>query len=174
MSGTAPTIVVRFGQGAAAGQDLFLVELDGQLNRETVDGVDQEKTQFYPGDEIHFLLHYDPGKYTVSDIKATAGQVQMGRWVERSAEEEMLFEVVGEPLELSHYPSGAPSVDWYGRRASISRDGRSLAADSAPCLGLVTYQYRAWSGKLVPPPVELEDGEQYPLAIVVYVEQTEP
>jgi hypothetical protein len=173
MSGTTPTIVVRFGQGAA-GQDLFLVELDGQLNREIVDGVDQEKTQFYPGDEIHFLLHYDQTKYRVTAIKATAGQVQMASWVDRTQEEELLFEVVGEAVELSHYPSRAPVVTWYGRTASLSRVGRSLAADSAPCLGLVTYPYRAWSGKLVPPPVDLEDGEEYPLAIVVYVEAAEP
>lgn len=168
---TTPTIVVRFGQGSSASADLFLVELDGQLNRETVDGEDQEKTQFYPGDEIHFLLHFDQTKYRVTAIKATAGQVQMSSWVDRTHEEELLFEAVGEAVDLSHYPSRAPVVTWYGRTASLSRVGRSLSADKAPCLGILSYNYRAWSGKLVPPSVDLDDDEEYPLAIVVYVEE---
>ena len=167
---TTPTIVVRFGSGATAGADLFLVELDGELNRETVDGIDQEKTQFYPGDEINFLLHYDRSKYRVTSIKATSGQVQMATWVARSHEEELLFEAPGEALELSHHPSSAPVFTWYGRAANVSRDGRSLTVDDAPCLGIARYSYLAWSGKLVPPSVDLEDGEEYPLAIVVYVE----
>lgn len=167
---TTPTIVVRFGQGATAGADLFLVELDAELNRETVDGEDREKTKFYPGDEIHFLLHFDQTKYRVTSVKATAGQVQMNQWVSRTHEEELLFEAVSEAVELSHYPSSAPSITWFGRSANVSRDGRSLTADDAPCLGIANYTYRAWSGKLVPPSVDLDDGEEYPLAIVVYVE----
>lgn len=167
---TAPTIVVRFGQSIAGSTDLFLVELDGQLNRETVDGEDREKTQFYPGDEIHFLLHYDRTKYRVEAIKATSGQVQMHQWVTRSHAEELLFEVAAEAKELSHIPNGNPSVTWYGNSATLNRDGRSLSASAAPCLGLVSYPYQAWSGKLVPPNVDLEDGEEFPLAIVVYVE----
>jgi hypothetical protein len=167
---TTPTIVVRFGQSVAGSTDLFLVELDAQLNRETVDGEEREKTQFYPGDEIHFLLHYDRTKYQVEAVRATAGQVQMNQWVSRSHEEELLFEVAGEALELSHLPSAAPAVTWYGRSATLSRDGRAISAAAAPCLGLVSYQFSAWSGKLVPPPMELEDGEEFPMAIVVYVE----
>lgn len=165
-----PTIVVRFGQSVSGGADLFLVELDGQLNREIVDGIDQEKTQFYPGDEINFLLHYDRSKYQVEAIKATAGQVQMNQWVTRTHEEEMLFEAVGDAQELSHIPSGSPTITWYGNTAEIDRDGRSLSASAAPCIGHASYPYQAWSGKLVPPSIELEDGEEFPLAIVVYVE----
>lgn len=167
---TTPTIVVRFGQSVSGSTDLFLVELDGQLNRETVDGEEREKTQFYPGDEIHFLLHYDRSKYLVEAVKATAGNVQMHGWVNRSHEEELLFEVAGEAKELSHIPSGAPSVAWYGRSATLSREGRAISASAAPCLGLVSYSYQAWSGKLVPPNIDLEDGEEFPLAVVVYVE----
>ena len=169
---TTPTIVVRFGQSVSGSTDLFLVELDGQLNRETVDGEEREKTQFYPGDEIHFLLHYDRSKYRVEAVKATAGQVQMSRWVSRTHEEELLFETAGDAVELSHIPSGAPSVAWYGNTATLSRNGRSLSASAAPCLGLVSYPYQAWSGKLVPPNVDLEDDEEFALAIVVYVEAT--
>lgn len=170
MSG-GPTIVVKFGESvSSADQNLFVVELDDELNTETVDGKQQVKNQFYPGDEIYFLMHYDHAKLVVKAIKTTDGQVVVMGQVCRSKTNEMLFEAPDEPLELQHTPSSGLSAEWYGRTSVLTRSGRSVTAASTPCIGDLTYTYMATSCKLVPPALTLAVDEEYPIAIVIYVE----
>ena len=167
MSG-GPTIVVKFGESvSAADQALFVVELDNELN---VDSEGEVKSQFFPGDEIFFLMHYDHSKMVVKAIKNTDGAVVVMGEVGRSKTEEMLFEASDAPVELQHTPSSGPSAKWYGRTSALTRDGRSVTAASTPCLGDITYSYTATSAKLIPPALTLAADEEFPIAIVIYVE----
>lgn len=195
MSG-GPTIVVKFGESVADGE-FFSVDLDDALNvnvprgrilsRYVLQGVtyyvmyfgvgdirtlpaEGVKSQFNPGDQVFLLLHYDHSRLRVTDIKATAGQVVMEGAVSRTATDEVLFTAAGELLQLSHIPAGAMAVSWFGRSAAITRDGRNISANDAPCLGNVSYAYQATSCRYVPPPMVLGEDESYPVAIVVYVE----
>lgn len=166
MSG-GPTIIVKFGASVAADQVLFVVELDNTLN---IDSAGEVKTQFFPGDEIFFLMHYDPAKLTVQAIKTTAGQVVLHGQVIRSNTLEELFTAPDEPILLPHMPSGEISVQWFGRTSSLVRSGRSVTAADTPCLGNITYPYTATLAKLIPPPLSLAADEEFPIAVVIYVE----
>ncbi|MFA6135476.1 MAG: hypothetical protein WC869_15800 [Phycisphaerae bacterium] len=173
MSG-GPTIVVKFGESvSAADQDLFVLELDAELN---VDTAGKAKSEFVPGDEIFFLMHYDAARLRVQAIKTTAGQVVLQGQVSRSKTDEQLFvaaasgQGVSEPVVLPHLPSAAPTVQWFGRESALTRTGRSLTAAVTPCLGKITYNYNATSAKLSPPPLNLAPGEEFPVAVVIYVE----
>lgn len=195
MSG-GPTIVVKFGESVIDGK-FFSVELDDALNtnvprgrilsRYILQGVtyfvmyfgvgdirtlpaEGVKSQFTPGDQVHLLLHYDHSRLRISDIKATAGQIVIAGEVSRTATDEVLFTAAGEPLQLSHIPAGALAVSWFGRSAGITRDGRNVSANAAPCLGNISYAYQATSCRFVPPPMTLGADDEYPVAIVVYVE----
>jgi hypothetical protein len=198
MSG-GPTIVVKFGESVADGE-FFSVELDDALNTNVPRGrilgnyvlqgvtyyimyfgvgdirtlpAEGVKSQFNPGDQVFLLLHYDHARLRVSDIKATAGQVYTQGEVSRPATDEVLFVTAGEPQQLSHNPAGTLAVSWYGRSAILSRAGRNVSANAAPCLGNVSYSYQATSCKYIPPPMTLGDDDSYPVAIVVYVEAAE-
>jgi hypothetical protein len=167
MSG-GPTIVVKFGEGvAAADQAGFVVELDDVLN---LDAAGEVKSQFYPGDLIHFLMHYDHAKMTVTAIKATSGEVVVLGEVSRANTVEELFVAADEPETLPHTPSGTVTPVWYGRTSTLERDGAALTAASVPCLGDISYNYLATSCRLVPPPLTLAADQEYPIAVVIYVE----
>ena len=167
MSG-GPTIVVQFGESvAAADQAGFVVELDDLLN---VDAEGEVKTQFHPGDLIHFLMHYDHSKMRVTAIKATSGDVVVLGEVGRDNTVEELFVAAAEPVTLPHVPSGSVTAAWYGRTSILSRDGAALTAAAVPCLGDISYSYIATSCRLVPPPLTLAADEEYPIAVVIYVE----
>jgi hypothetical protein len=198
MSG-GPTIVVKFGESVADGE-FFSVELDDNLNTNVPRGrilssyilqgityyvmyfglgdirtlpAEGVKSQFVPGDQVFFLMHYDHSRLRITDIKATSGQVVVQGEVSRSTTDEVLFTAAGELLQLSHIPVGGVSASWFGRSAAISRDGRNVSANAAPCLGNVSYVYQATSCRFVPPPMTLSDDDSYPVAIVVYVEAAE-
>jgi hypothetical protein len=193
---TAPTVVVKFGEGVAA-DAFFLVELDDALNRNvekqgriivsyflrgelwyvmsTSRGLERVpagdvKSRFSPGDDAHLLLHYDPDKLQVSRLETTAGMALLGQMVSRQATDQVLFEVVDAAPELSHLPDGALSARWYGRSGALRRSGRVLTADAAPAIADISYSYRARSVRYVPPPMSLAGDATYPVAIVVHVE----
>jgi len=195
MSG-GPTIVVQFGESVADGE-FFSVELDDTLNTNVPEGriinryvmqgvtyfvlyfgpgdirtlpAEGVKSQFYPGDLIYFILHYDHSRLRVSDIRTTIGQVVVQGEVSRAVTDELLFVTAGESQQLSHNPAGAIAAAWFGRSAALSREGRNVSANAAPCLGNISYTFQATSCRYVPPPMTLADGEDYPVAIVIYVE----
>jgi len=198
MSG-GPTIVVKFGESVSDGE-FFSVELDDALNTNVPRGqilsnyilqgvtyyvmyfgvgdirtlpAEGVKSQFNPGDSVFMLLHYDHSRLRIVDIKATAGQVIMYGEVSRYITEEVLFVTAGELHQLSRNPSSDLAASWFGRTAALTRDGRNISANAAPCLGNVSYSYQATSCRYIPPPMVLGEGEDYPVAIVVYVEAAE-
>jgi len=164
---SAPTIVVSFGDSVATDDQFFIVELDGVLN---VDSAGEVKTQFQPEDDVFFLMHYDKSKLRITDIKTTDSQVVVGREVTRSTTTEYLFVDPSTPQELTYIPDKKPEPSWYGNESALRREGRSVYAASCPCIGDITYEYKATSARLAPPDITLEADETYPVAIVIYVE----
>jgi hypothetical protein len=195
-----PTIVVKFGEGVAAGE-FFVVELDEALNRNaskqgtilftyTFGGVEyflmhtsrgvlrvpagEVRSRFAPGDPAYFLLHYDPARVYVAAVAATAGTVVVGSMVDRRATDQVLFDAPDEPRELTHIPSGEVSASWYGRAATLDRQGRQITASATPAIADIAYPYQALSAVYHPPPMELSGDDVYPIAIVVSVEAVTP
>ena len=164
---SAPTIVVSFGDSVGADDQFFIVELDDILN---VDSSGEVKTQFQPEDDVFFLMHYDKSKLQIIDIKTTDSQVVIGDEVTRSTTIEYLFVDPADPQELTYIPGTEPEPSWYGNESGLRREGRGLYALSCPCIGDVTYEYRATSARLVPPDITLAADETYPVAVVIYVE----
>lgn len=162
-----PTIVVKFGDSVTGEDSLFIVELDDFLN---IDSDGEVKTQFFSGDQIHFLMHYDSSKLVVKNIKTTDGQVVLGQKVNREKTVELLFDDPSTPQELMHVPDSISVEQWYGRTSILRREGRSIYAESTPCIGDIVYEYSAIAAKLVTPNVEIEAGDEYPIAVVIYVE----
>lgn len=166
MSG-GPTIVVKFGESVDQSLDqLFVVELDDTRN---VDQDGEVKNQFFPGEHVWFLMHYDHG-LRVTAIKTTSGEVFRHGLVSRGKTEEILFESIDDEHELPHNPAGHPSAVWYGRSSTINRSDRTLTAASTPCIGDVSYSYQAESYEYVPPDMTLAGDEEYKVGIVIWVE----
>jgi len=151
MSG-GPTIVVKFGDSVAA-DSLFLVELDDTLNTNIPEGKVLHryiysgvtyfvmyygpgdirtlpaagiKSQFNPGDPTYFLLHYDPTKLRVADIKTTSGTVTKQGIVKRNETDELFFTSTEATQTLSHIPVASLSDSWFGRSPILSRSGLQL------------------------------------------------
>ncbi len=164
MSG-GPTIVVKFGDQAASGS-FFLVELDETMN---VDAAGKVKTQFYPGDKIWFLLHYDT-TVQVTDLQCSSGGVTPEGIVTRIHRDQMGFETITDPVETSHIPAGPLSPKWYGNVAGLTRSGRSVSVDNSPAIGDITYAFQADLWRFDPPAMNLEAEEQYPVLVVIFVE----
>lgn len=144
---------------------------DPTLNREVVDGVDQEKTSFAPGDLYHFLVQHDP-TLKVARIASSSGTVSQYGQVTRTHDQAIELPTADEPVSLSYTPSAAPSVRWYGNAPTLSRDGRDLswASGPLPAIGVATYQSAWTSCRLTPPEMTLAEGEDWPVLIVITLE----
>jgi hypothetical protein len=164
MSG-GPTIVVKFGDDVSSNA-LFVVELDEEMNR---DGQGEVKSQFYPGDQVWLLMHYD-SNLVIKDVRTTSGDIVRQGTVTRSHTEETLFADADTPVELPHNPYGGLGASWFGRSSALSVSGRQVTAESTPCIGNVTHSFLAELWMYTPPPLSLVADQEYPAAIVVYVE----
>lgn len=141
---------------------------DPVLNREVVDGVEQEKTSFAPGDLYYFLVQYDP-TLAIAQITSSSGSVAQYGAVTRQHEQTIELPTADDPVGLSYTPSASPSVRWYGNAPALSRDGRDLSWSSGPlpAIGVATYQSVWTSCRLTPPSMTLAEGEDWPVLIVI-------
>ncbi len=163
------TIVVEYGKSVAlAGNGLVVVELDGNANR---DSEDKETSQFFPGDEPVFLVHHD-SSIRIDRIAATSGMVAPMGIVSRPRNQRQLFTQAATVHDLPHNPAGGVSSFWFGKQGSgFTVAGRSLSVQgNIPCLADLTYSVSFKQYRLIPPPLTLAEEEQYPIAIVIYVE----
>lgn len=161
------TIVVKFGDSVSDGDKFFVVELDDEKN---INNDGEVLTQFVPGDNIYFLMHYDKTKLKIVDIKTSDGQVHLFGDTTRENTIEMIFVDEESKHELPHIPNNTPTASWYGNVANINRDERIITVDSWPCIGNISYRYKATSAKLVTPNVDLEAEEIYRIVIAIYTE----
>lgn len=141
---------------------------DPTLNREVVDGVEQEKTSFAPGDLYYFLVQYDP-TLAIAQITSSSGSVAQYGAVTRQHEQTIELPTADDPVGLSYTPSSSPTVRWYGNAPALSRDGRDLSWSSGPlpAIGVATYQSVWTSCRLTPPSMTLAEGEDWPVLIVI-------
>ena len=144
---------------------------DPTLNREIVDGKEQEKTSFAPGDLYHFLIQHDPALMIIQ-IAASSGTVTRFGQVTRQHEQTIELPTADDPVSLSYTPSASPTVRWYGNAPTLSRDGRDLswASGPLPATGVATYQSVWTSCRLTPPSMTLAEGEEWPVLIVITLE----
>ncbi len=164
------TIVVEFGTGVDSGA-LVVVELDDEVNL----GEDGEvKTSFVPGDEPGFLVHYDTSALRITRVACSSGMVVDLGQVTRTRVQQVEFTVAEQPQDIPHIPAGGISWNWYGNSPAVNQDGRTLTAigDDAefPAIGEATYHVSYQAYKLIPPTLTLDDDEQYPVLITVYME----
>jgi hypothetical protein len=164
MSG-GPTIIVKFGDTVSSNA-LFVVELDDAMNR---DSKGEVKTQFFPGDNVWLLMHYD-NNLIIKDVRTTSGDIVRQGTEGRSKTEETLFEDADTSVELPHNPSSVSAEKWYGRQSPLAVKGRAVTALNTPCIGDITHTFSAELWMYTPPPLTLAADEEYPAAIVIYVE----
>jgi hypothetical protein len=165
---SATTIVVRFGDSVSDPGLLALVELDDSRNLgpagEPITG------NFPPGQSVFFLVHHDP-LLRIGSVVATSGSVAAQGLNTFSREQQTFFQAVNEPIDLPHLPTAHPAVVWYGRQSALIRDGRSLTAPGAPCIGDLSYQFTASLYRYTPPSLDLDADEVWPVGIVITMEE---
>lgn len=159
---------------AAADSGLFAAMIaDFQRNREIdSDGKDVEKTSFHPGDIYHFLIQHDPG-LRIADVRSSWGTVQSLGAATRSHEgEEIQLAEAEDEVETSYIPAGGVGATWYGNNPAISSSGRAIRylSGQLPAIGRIRYS-AAWHGyRLIPAALELNEGEEWPVLIVAYMD----
>ena len=163
------TKVVVFGDSAsesAAGVQIF----GDAIANINADGTD--KTEFYPG-ESYYLLIIIPDDYRLLSVKATDGTLTATGQVSRTQIDRILFTDKGEAMSLSQLPAGEVTPEWYGKSAVLTVTGQQVSVAAAPCIADIGYSYTAMQYRLTAPAslnIGPEDGADWPIGVVVYVE----
>jgi|LGOV01.1.fsa_nt_gb hypothetical protein len=170
------SLVVQFGESVSASQQFAVFELDDQFN---VDADGKVKTQFYPREEVFLRLHHG-ADLRVTQVIATDGMVvDMGSG-SRDITTQQVFpaplvetgtERTGD-VTLAYIPAGNLHPSWMGRAGSgLENDGRQVwITGGEPCMADISYPVNFTLFKLIPPSMSLAGDEQYPVAVVAYLE----
>lgn len=171
------TIVVKFGEGVE-GDALALIELDETENTYVDDsGEVQVKTQFNPGEEPFFWIHYD-SSLKVAEYRSSAGEIELQQ-LSRTYNKEQQLQFIKEKIdsdtaeqELSYYPMQTSSPSWYGNEGEgWKRTGRKITVSgNTPCICDLDFTIKADQYKLIPPSMTLAEDETYPILVVFYME----
>lgn len=159
---------------AAKDSGLFAAMIaDFQRNRGIdSDGKDVEKTSFNPGDIYHFLVQHDPG-LRLTDVRSSWGSVQsLGAATRTHEGEDIQLAEAEDERETGYIPSGPVAATWYGNSPAIANTGRDIRyqSGSLPAIGKISY-LAVWHGyRLVPADLELDEGEEWPVLIVAYMD----
>ena len=166
----AASLVVRFGEGADS-TELVAMEFDAAMN---LDAAGEEKREFSPGDPVFFLVHHAP-TLRIGQVKASCGMVVAQGAVSREKEQQLLWTAAGEEQELSYVPASAVTPLWYGNvAAGLRKTGlrtMTVSGGLLPALSLVRHAVTFHLYKLLTPPVELGEGEEWPITIVAWMEE---
>ena len=169
MSQSTVTTVISFGGSSDSGSGAISAEIDGAMH---LDAEGNERSQFLPGEEVYFLLHYDPAKVRVIRLRATDnGDVQRIGQVSREREEQITFLHPADLHSLGYQPEGGLLTKWYGRSSNIYLQGGQYHADLAPCLGDIKYSVRFEQYLHKPATVQIPDGEEFPTDIIIEYEE---
>lgn len=132
-------------------------------------------SEFLPGTEVFFLVHYDSSKVVIKNILSTdGGDIQRVASVTRTKEQRLTFES-SEPVSLSYIPSGSITVKkWYGRTSGLTREGQQVTADSPPCLADISYPIAAiqYKHRIVSGYTLNDEDKFYTAAVIEYEEIT--
>lgn len=173
------TLVVQFGEDVPEDQAFAKVELDDTRN---LDSEGNPKTQFAPGEEPYFLLHFDTTALYIDRIDCTGGQVVAEGSEPQSREQQLLFIKTGEDdgeLQLSYIPAGPIALDWQQAQAGqhfregvdfTATDRRVEVTGNVPCMADATYPVSFFLYRLIPPPMVLAEEQTCSVVVVVYLE----
>jgi len=165
MSQSTVTNIIKFGEVVAASSGLIIPEIDGFMH---LDATGEERSSFLPGEQVYFLLHYDPAKVKIISLQATdGGDVRRIGKVTRERTEQLTFQHPAHLLDMRYTPTTDPEATWYGRGSNLYRSGRRLQADLAPCLGDLVYDVEFIQYLHKPAVDDIADGEEYPTDIII-------
>ena len=169
IEGVGATIVVEFGDGVPRDHRQVQVELDETLNL-LPDG--EVRTQWAPGDEAWFWVHFDPAQLRLDRVAATSGQVVAQGGARRSRSQELTFTRADEPVALNYLPAASAAMRWYGTVGQgLRREGREVRVSGpVPCTGDAEIPIDVRLYRYLPPPLELAEDETYRVVIVIYME----
>lgn len=164
------SLLIEFGSGADESA-LVKLEPDAVMN---VDAAGEEKTQFSPGDEFFFLLHFDPAKLRLGRMSATGGMIVPQGAVTRERSKEMLWDMLDDEHELDYLPASGLTAAWYWREGvGLKRTGQRtvvITGGELPVEGMISHQAGFTLYKLLTPVVELAENEQKKITITVTME----
>ncbi|SDP69872.1 hypothetical protein [Desulforhopalus singaporensis] len=170
MNTSETTIIVPFGDGVAGDSGFIRAEIDASKHADSNGNLPSE---FAPGTEVFFWLHYNAAEIKINCVAATdGGDIQRIGEVTRIKEQQITFADT-EPVELSYWPKSDPTVTkWYGRTSALTLNGKQLAATSAPCLADISYPIRAaqYKHRLVSG-VSLSAGDKFYTAAIIDYEE---
>ncbi len=162
------TFVVEYGDSVSEDNASgVVIELDETRNLNS-DG--EVKSQFYPGDTVHFLIHC-PDELRIDRVASTDGMVVSRGRTSQSRQQDLLF--AGEDaVSLSYQPSGPISKNWQGNVGTgwAQDDIEITVAGGQPCLCKASYAVAFSAYYLVPPALSLGEDDTYTIIVVVYVE----
>lgn len=161
MSTVGGTLVVEFGENANS-SEVVVVELDDTLNGDV--------STFAPGQSAYFWVHHGPS-VRVGTVTAPAGVIAADGGAQRNRTEEVTWTNL-ESQELQCIPAATPTVSWTGAQGSgFAVNGRKASVTgNVPCTCEVSYPIDVHLYHLIPPPLDLADGETFRIVIVVYME----
>lgn len=161
------TLVIEFGSGADSAA-FVAMELDEVFN---VDSDGAQKTKFEAGDQWWFWLQHEVS-LRIGAITPTSGMVVDCGQAVRSRSQEITWTASNPSQELSHIPSSAPKIIWYGNEGSgMQRNGRTVTvAGNLPCTADVEMPIDVHLYRFVPPPLTLADEATFRVVVVITME----
>lgn len=161
------TVVVQFGDGASD-DGFVVVSLDDTRN---LDASGDSKTSFYPGDEVYFFVHMDPGLH-ITKVTKTAGTItNLGIQTFHDHTTSVQFVDIDETAELERIPTVITHTIWWGNQPTYTRDVRLLTNTfDGPAIGEISCSFIANLFLFTPPSMELAEDEEFPVLIVIHVE----
>lgn len=162
------------GSGASSGLHMAAIA-DFARNIETVDGKSQEKTSFHPGEQFYFLVQHD-AKLRISEVKSSFGVIQALGTVSRSHTDDIQIATAEDTKDLACTPSGISSFKWYGNSPGLTVIERRVSVRAGrpgplPAVGAISYSSTWSSFRLIPAVLSLKDDEEWPVLIVIYMEE---
>ena len=159
------------GSGANSGLHMAAIA-DFARNIETVDGKSQEKTSLHPGEQFYFLAQHD-AKLRISEVKSSFGAIQALGTVARSHTNDIQIATAEDTQDLAYTPSAISALKWYGNSPGLTIVERAVCVRTGPlpAVGAIIHTSTWSSFRLVPAALTLKDGEEWPVLIVIYMEE---
>lgn len=159
------------GSGANSGLHMAAIA-DFARNIEIVDGKSQEKTSFHPGEQFYFLAQHD-AKLRISEVKSSFGAIQALGTVSRSHTNDIQIATAEDTQDLAYTPSAISALKWYGNSPGLTIVERAVSVRTGPlpAVGAIIHSSTWSSFRLVPAALTLKDGEEWPVLIVIYMEE---
>ena len=171
---TRATIVVKFGEEVENASSYFVrAELDEDMN---VDSKGETKSSFTADgtttDPVYFIIQHD-SRVRVKAIKSTNGQVQPMGAVTRKKTTQMIFTEADEVKDVGYMGSGVNVRCWGNQITGIEHEGLTkvkVTSGVFPAIADVNVGcgFGLFCLHAVIP--KLGEDEDYPVAIVIYME----